>query len=52
MTGHSLGGNLAEYATIMSYKYGLDTKIKQCVSMDGPGFLMNLLEQIGNILLI
>ena len=38
MTGHSLGGNLAEYATIMSYKYGLDTKIKQCVSMDGPGF--------------
>lgn len=38
MTGHSLGGNLAEYATIMSYKYGLNTKIKQCVSMDGPGF--------------
>lgn len=38
MTGHSLGGNLAEYATIMSYKYGLDKKIKQCVSLDGPGF--------------
>ena len=38
MTGHSLGGNLAEYATIMSYKYGLDKKIKQCASLDGPGF--------------
>ena len=38
MAGHSLGGNLAEYATIVSYKYGLDDNIKQCVSMDGPGF--------------
>ncbi|MCQ2495544.1 MAG: DUF2974 domain-containing protein [Lachnospiraceae bacterium] len=38
MTGHSLGGNLAEYATIVSYKYGLDKKIIQCVSNDGPGF--------------
>ena len=38
MTGHSLGGNLAEYATVMSYKYGLDKKIKQCASLDGPGF--------------
>lgn len=38
MTGHSLGGNLAEYATIVSDKYGLDDNITQCVSMDGPGF--------------
>ncbi len=38
MAGHSLGGNLAEYATIVSYQYGLDDNIKQCVSMDGPGF--------------
>ena len=38
MTGHSLGGNLAEYATIMSGDYGLDDNIKQCVSLDGPGF--------------
>lgn len=38
MTGHSLGGNLAEYATIVSYKYGLDENIEQCASMDGPGF--------------
>lgn len=38
MTGHSLGGNLAEYATIISSKYGLDDDITQCISMDGPGF--------------
>ena len=38
MTGHSLGGNLAEYATIMSSKYGLDDNITRCVSLDGPGF--------------
>ncbi|MEE0863265.1 MAG: Mbeg1-like protein [Lachnospiraceae bacterium] len=38
MVGHSLGGNLAEYATIVSEEYGLDDNIKQCVSMDGPGF--------------
>ena len=38
MTGHSLGGNLAEYATIVSGEYGLDGNIKQCVSLDGPGF--------------
>lgn len=38
MSGHSLGGNLAEYATIVSGKYGLDDNISQCMSMDGPGF--------------
>lgn len=38
MTGHSLGGNLSEYATIVSGRYGLDDNIKQCVSLDGPGF--------------
>lgn len=37
-TGHSLGGNLAEYATVMSTEYGLDGRIDQCVSLDGPGF--------------
>ena len=37
-TGHSLGGNLAEHATIMSVKYGLDHKIDRCVSYDGPGY--------------
>lgn len=38
LTGHSLGGNLAEYGTIISEKYALDEKIKQCYSLDGPGF--------------
>lgn len=38
ITGHSLGGNLAEYATIISGKYGLDGKIEKCISFDGPGF--------------
>ena len=38
LTGHSLGGNLAEYATLVSYKYGFDEKVNQCVSLDGPGF--------------
>ena len=35
--GHSLGGNLAEYFTIVSNEFGLNKKIKQCVSLDGPG---------------
>lgn len=38
VTGHSLGGNLAEYATIVSDRYGLDNKIESCISFDGPGF--------------
>lgn len=38
MTGHSLGGNLAEYSTIFSDKYGLDDNIVQCASLDGPGY--------------
>lgn len=45
MAGHSLGGNLAEYATIASYKYGLDDNIKQCVSMDGPGFSKEFIDK-------
>jgi hypothetical protein len=38
LTGHSLGGNLADHAAIISGKYGLDKKISQEVSFDGPGF--------------
>ena len=38
MTGHSLGGNLAQYATLVSHDYGLDECIEECVSLDGPGF--------------
>ncbi len=45
MTGHSLGGNLAEYATIVSEEYGLDGNITQCVSLDGPGFSGEFLKK-------
>lgn len=44
MTGHSLGGNLAEYATIASVDYGFDYKVDQCVSFDGPGFSDEYIE--------
>lgn len=37
MTGHSLGGALADYATVKSVELGLDSKITQCANMDGPG---------------
>lgn len=48
MTGHSLGGNLAEYSTIVSEKYGLDDNITQCVSLDGPGFSNEFISKYGN----
>ncbi len=35
VTGHSLGGNLAEHATIYAPE---GMKIERCVSYDGPGF--------------
>lgn len=38
LTGHSLGGNLAEYGAVVSHEYGLDDNISRCVSFDGPGF--------------
>ena len=38
MTGHSLGGNLAEYSTIVANKHGIDGVVDQCVNLDGPGF--------------
>ena len=37
MTGHSLGGNLAEYATLVSRHHGI-RNVDQCISFDGPGF--------------
>ena len=45
LTGHSLGGNLAEYSTIVSNKYGLDDNIQSCVSLDGPGFSNEFIEE-------
>ena len=45
LTGHSLGGELAEYAAIISVRLGMDDKITQCVSMDGPGHSSEFLEE-------
>ena len=38
MIGHSLGGNLAQYATIKAVDMGLDDRIESCISLEGPGF--------------
>jgi len=38
LTGHSLGGNLSDYATLVSHRYGFDGKIDRSVNLDGPGF--------------
>lgn len=45
--GHSLGGNLSEYATIISEEYGLDDNIIQCASLDGPGFSQEFIDEYG-----
>ena len=50
LTGHSLGGNLAEYAAIRSVRYGLDGLLEQCVSLDGPGFSDEFIGQNAAIL--
>ncbi len=45
IVGHSLGGNLAEFAAIRSVKYGLDGLMERCVSLDGPGFSNEFISQ-------
>lgn len=40
VTGHSLGGNLAEHATITAPD-SMREKISQCVNLDGPGYSAN-----------
>ena len=42
--GHSLGGNLSEYAAIVSDQYHLDDQIDRCVSLDGPGFSQKFID--------
>lgn len=44
VTGHSLGGNLAEHATITAPD-GMKEKINRCVSLDGPGFSNKYIEE-------
>jgi hypothetical protein len=45
VTGHSLGGNLAEYFMIVSGKFGLRDNISSCISFDGPGFSNEFIEK-------
>ena len=45
MTGHSLGGNLAEYSTIMAGKNGIGSSVDQCVNLDGPGFNHDFIQE-------
>ncbi|MBQ4528371.1 MAG: DUF2974 domain-containing protein [Clostridia bacterium] len=44
ITGHSLGGNLAEHATLTAPDSMAD-KIDRCLSFDGPGFSDEYLEK-------
>lgn len=44
LTGHSLGGNLAEYGAVISCKISLDNFISECISFDGPGFSNEFLK--------
>lgn len=46
ITGHSQGGNTAQYVTIASGEYG--EYIDTCVSLDGPGFSSGLIEKVIN----
>ena len=55
VTGHSLGGNLAEHFTIKSAKLGreeLYSRIKQCDSLDGPGFSEKYITDRDNLMLM
>lgn len=44
LTGHSLGGNLAEFSTIVSEECGVGDNFERCVSFDGPGFSDEFIE--------
>ncbi len=38
LTGHSLGGNLAEFSAITASENGCGSNFERCLSLDGPGF--------------
>lgn len=44
LTGHSLGGNLAEHATITASE-GMRDKISICMSLDGPGYSQKYIDE-------
>lgn len=44
LTGHSLGGNLAEFSAIIATEYGCGSNFERCLSLDGPGFSMEFIN--------
>lgn len=44
LTGHSLGGNLAEHVTITASD-GMRDKISICMNLDGPGYSQKYIEE-------
>lgn len=46
VSGHSQGGNLAQFVTVESVEYG--DYIDKCVSLDGPGFSKAYVEDLVN----
>jgi len=47
-TGHSLGGNLSVYSTIMAKDCGVDINKVKCTSLDGPGFNKEFIDKYGD----
>lgn len=45
LTGHSLGGNLAAFSTIVAEEYGMGSNFARCTNFDGPGFSKEFLER-------
>lgn len=45
-TGHSLGGNLAEFAAIEALDGPMASKVERCVNFDGPGFSTEYIDKL------
>lgn len=45
VTGHSKGGNLSQFVTLRSKKFG--SQVKYCISFDGQGFSPEFLSEAG-----
>ena len=50
LTGHSLGGNLAEFSTIVADNCGVGKNFERCVSFDGPGFSQEFIDHYKDLI--
>lgn len=50
LTGHSLGGNLAEFSTIIADECGVGKNFERCVSFDGPGFSQEFIDHYRDLI--